>query len=386
MLSVVDLFKEKGTLDELGFGSIRDAFADILFPGTTTIHTRLKYVLFVPWLLRQSAGGGGTATEMSDRFASLEVKLIDALERGGEGQGVIGREAREGLQRTPASIYVGAMSTWEIATSNPWSGTYFRRQVDLQRLSSRVTTMTDDPESRAESLSDGLDPSLPKPPEDLLTSTTFNLDGEQRLYLVDRIEASVPESMLAWLVTHPPANLEGAKSVWEIDNLAAAPEHLRQVVDHARRFSAVAHGASLAYNYHMSELRRERNQHQGDGASTKLEEAIVAWRSGHDRETIRPWDNRDWHTFHSRGTRISSATQRFVNEWLTFLNAPGGADLTGEDARQIVERRERLIKGNRARFANRSALDRWEGATPDPLTFRWPVARRHLIDLTEAVV
>jgi len=36
MLEVVDLFKEEGTLDELGIGSIRDALADSLFPGTSS--------------------------------------------------------------------------------------------------------------------------------------------------------------------------------------------------------------------------------------------------------------------------------------------------------------------------------------------------------------
>jgi hypothetical protein len=40
MLDVVDLFREHDTRDELGVGSVRDAFADMLFPGTSTIMTR----------------------------------------------------------------------------------------------------------------------------------------------------------------------------------------------------------------------------------------------------------------------------------------------------------------------------------------------------------
>lgn len=387
MLAVVDLFKEKGTLDELGFGSIRDAFADILFPGTTTIHTRLKYVLLVPWLLRQGAREGGTAPEMAERFADLEVSLIDALTRGGEEQGVIGREAREGLQRTPASIYAGAMSTWGIATGSPWSGAYFRRQVDLQRLSARTMTMTDDPESRAQRISDGFDPSLPTPSDDLLTYTTFELSGEQRSYLVDRINASVPDSMLAWLVAHPPANLHGAKTVWAIDNLTDAPQDLREVVDHARRFSAIAHGATLTYNYHLSELRRQRQQHDADETVARRLGALTDWQSQHDAATLRAWDPQDWDTFASRGIRISGPTRAFLTTWLGFLNSAPLADLTGADAQAIVDRRERQIKGSRARFSNRSALDRWDGSTtPGPLTFRWPVARRHLEDLVGAVI
>ena len=49
MLEVVDLFREHDTRDELGVGSVRDAFADMLFPGTSTIMTRARYFLLVPW-------------------------------------------------------------------------------------------------------------------------------------------------------------------------------------------------------------------------------------------------------------------------------------------------------------------------------------------------
>lgn len=43
MLDVVDLFREHDTRDELGVGSVRDAFADMLFPGASTIMTRARY-------------------------------------------------------------------------------------------------------------------------------------------------------------------------------------------------------------------------------------------------------------------------------------------------------------------------------------------------------
>jgi len=55
MLEVVGLFKEEGTVDELGIGSIRDAIANSLFPGTSVLHTRLRYVLFIPWLMQRAA-------------------------------------------------------------------------------------------------------------------------------------------------------------------------------------------------------------------------------------------------------------------------------------------------------------------------------------------
>jgi hypothetical protein len=49
MLDVVDLFREHDTRDELGIGSVRDTFADLFFPGTSTIMTRARYFLLVAW-------------------------------------------------------------------------------------------------------------------------------------------------------------------------------------------------------------------------------------------------------------------------------------------------------------------------------------------------
>ena len=48
MLDVVSLFGESDTRDELGIGVVRDAFANLFFPGTSTLQTRARYFLFVP--------------------------------------------------------------------------------------------------------------------------------------------------------------------------------------------------------------------------------------------------------------------------------------------------------------------------------------------------
>ena len=46
---IMSLFQERESRDELGLGGIRDSIADHLFPGTSTIQTRLRYMLFIPW-------------------------------------------------------------------------------------------------------------------------------------------------------------------------------------------------------------------------------------------------------------------------------------------------------------------------------------------------
>ena len=58
MLEVVKLFQDQSSVDELGIGSVRDAFSDTLFPGTSVLHTRARYLLFIPWLLKDTARHG----------------------------------------------------------------------------------------------------------------------------------------------------------------------------------------------------------------------------------------------------------------------------------------------------------------------------------------
>lgn len=233
MLEVVDLFKEEGTVDELGIGAIRDALADSLFPGTSVLHTRLRYVMFIPWLM-QRATQKSTPAEMSAEFRSLEYRLIGSLVAGGEELGVIGNRARNSLKRMPSGMYWAALGSWQIRQGDFSVEGYFRRQHDYRQLLTR-TAKADDPEARELLPGSGLDAHVPPAPTDWLKAVDFNLTREEEQYLSDQIAAATQGSMLAWLVRNPPKN--APDFVWEIDNFHQAPEDLRSLADHARRFS-----------------------------------------------------------------------------------------------------------------------------------------------------
>ena len=49
--SVLDLLRPEGMVDELGLGTMRDALANALFPGISTIQTRAKYFFLIPYIL-----------------------------------------------------------------------------------------------------------------------------------------------------------------------------------------------------------------------------------------------------------------------------------------------------------------------------------------------
>ena len=47
---IVAMFSQRESRDELGLGRIRDALSETLFPGTSVLLTRARYLLLVPWL------------------------------------------------------------------------------------------------------------------------------------------------------------------------------------------------------------------------------------------------------------------------------------------------------------------------------------------------
>ena len=56
MRDIIRPFAERESRDELGLGQIRDAIADALFPGTSTLLTRARHLLFVPWAYQKASG------------------------------------------------------------------------------------------------------------------------------------------------------------------------------------------------------------------------------------------------------------------------------------------------------------------------------------------
>ena len=71
-----------GVRDEIGFLTIHQRYADRFFPGTSVLHTRARYALFVPWLFGDLAGLTGPAAQraLQERERVLAGRLRDAGE------------------------------------------------------------------------------------------------------------------------------------------------------------------------------------------------------------------------------------------------------------------------------------------------------------------
>lgn len=101
-----------GVRDEIGFLTIHQGYADRFFPGTSVLHTRARYALFVPWLFQDMAGLTGPAATRALR--ERERVLAGRLRDAGESQVIGGRVFPKPSSQPPSIVYWNALAAWGI--------------------------------------------------------------------------------------------------------------------------------------------------------------------------------------------------------------------------------------------------------------------------------
>lgn len=372
---IMALFQERESRDELGLGAIRDSIADHLFPGTSTIQTRLRYTLFIPWLFRTLEHQALSEAQLRTEARRLEIDFVKALQNGGEVQGVFGIDAGARLQRLPSSVYWAGLGAWGIRV---FPGSIDSLFVALRgRRRSHGTSDSEDALASAQAPAIWI-PALPQMPGDLLERAIFRLTTDEAQFLVDRLVATQPTALLTMLAR------EGIDAdcdyIWTHPYLSAFPAAARRLVQHCEIFSHVMHGAALLYNLALSELR-ERNDWIED-----YRERLQTWSTELDLGAVRAWSLDDfWNVVEHPAHAIRPAAKRFVTEWRELVLSGTEHVISTPAARQLVEERERRLKASQSRYANHAVRDRWKGSSGvDRLSFRWSQAKSHLRDLAHA--
>lgn len=378
MLDVVKLFSERDTRDELGVGSVRDALSDILFPGTSTIQTRARYFLFVPWMYLDLEKKRTDPGRIADRTRRQEVALIHALLDSGETEGVIGRQARDRLLRLPSNIYWQGLGVWGLRLFRGSQDQYHRS------LSGHYTHNAYLRRQRIEETADlrvnsNWHPGIPAAPSDFPKNATLALSRLEAEYLRERIQTEARDTLLSfWVGRRNPPPL--AVFPWEIvdDN---HPDHLRDQLMHAQNFSESIHGAALLYNLLLAEQTTRADWVERYRSAMDEWIALIKARLS---ALIRWNKERFWELIYNVNPRVPRFTRVFVDQWLELVLDSGRLTTVVDNAsaRDLIRLRERFLKRGQARLENRRALDLWNGAAGTGwLDFRWGVAQDHLLDI-----
>ncbi|MYI19623.1 MAG: hypothetical protein F4121_05920 [Acidimicrobiia bacterium] len=187
--------EEPGTLDELGLGTVRDAFSGMLSPGTSTIQTRLRYFIFLPWIFARLERQRVAPADFARRLREDEARLIDCLRHLGPNNGVIGYTAGRDLKRMPSEAYWGGLGSWGLRRLKLSIAEYGQRAAALGRLQ---PARDDDRNATDRSVS--MWAPIPSPPEDFLRGDiTLELRRDEAQVLVDHIRRHHAGTLLAFL-------------------------------------------------------------------------------------------------------------------------------------------------------------------------------------------
>lgn len=386
MLDVIQIFGERTTRDELGLGGIRDAFADYLFPGTSTIQTRAKYFLFIPWIYLELEQRRVPSDNAAIRSRKREVDLINALLASDNPIGTIGRLAKENIQRLPSSVYWQGLGVWGIRTFEGSQDEY-HRSLDLfyvrrhARTSSLQEFAGEAPDSTAVA---NWHSGLPPMPKGFPEKASFELSRDEAAYLREQVLRTCPESLLAFLLRGRQID-EEANLAWEMST--ELPDNLSVWIGHGRNFSEMLHGAALLYNLMLAEA---------SGWSDKIADYRARlsdwWNALSQRRLeLRDWDLQVfWNLVTRQNPRISTRTKNFVKEWISLVQSANGERSVVElsRARELIHHRERYLKGRMARLTNDRARELWQNSNGEAgsqqVDLRWNAAKRIAADIADA--
>lgn len=379
MREILGLFTEKESREELGLGQIRDAIGDALFPGSSTLHTRAKYFLFIPWCYQQVSGHRGTLAQARQQ----ELALVQTLRLNGRGErGIIGAAAGSTLKTLPSAVYWSALGRYGILTD--------------PRLT-REQALALEGADGAGAAEDGARPqlrawraTLPQPPAGFPQEVPNGMDlqPDEAAWLQERLLDSAQGTLLAHLAAHMPHPESTAP--WEDPVASRVDGEPRILLDHARRLSETMQGAQLLYNLLIAESYESEGLTRQEGSVDRFTERLDAWTTATAEQ--RPWASWDLDDFFTRvtmerSTPVAPGSERFVRAWAELLNRAELPSLAFDpEARNLIQTRERQNKGVMARIGNRKRLESWGGSSgAGRYTYRWGYVQAVLRDIHDGL-
>lgn len=372
----------EGTLDELGFGIIRDAFADLFFPATSTIMTRARYFILVPSIylatLQQGDHGASAKRKCERMELSLRKKLIENKS--------IENYRKEEVKRYPASIYWAGLRRLGIVNRLIGSqASYFDSTHDAVVASSSIKD--DDhnalePENSSElwdaeivRLFDA--GQIPKPDEtgEFDAEINFEMSNVESRYLQQRFLEAETCSIVSNVFRNK--TFQPADYPWQWDH----PESLSAEVDHAQRFSMLTKIATLLY-YRLLDTKRTANGFEGCGVD--LTQAIAdCWQQC--RQTMLEWDIEQFLRWIEIQKLARGSDRSFISTIHRRIGELSSSDELIEKTSDLIIVREKDKRPNKRRLIPGRFQNEWKLPTQRPGFFTDPKHLPYLLDFRSGI-
>lgn len=272
VLDVINLLQEPGAVDEIGIGLIRDAFANLFFPGTSTVQTIAKYFLVVPYILKEATEGrfGNDLSHILHRIDHAEKECGIRLMQNCPGEeGIIGRRVLPNgwVARKPSDIYWNGIRTYGICTQDLTIPDLLKASLAL-KAQQPATGIGNSGDAATDEKGDDADAGreivaqLFSVPDDYYSDwrqdLSVGLTKSEAMFLREKIEANTSSSLLSYLLKNN-VDVERYDSfeALYVDLRDALPNELRGTMELACAFNRLVYAARVRYNYVLSSGRNE---------------------------------------------------------------------------------------------------------------------------------
>jgi hypothetical protein len=273
VLTVLDMLSEDGTLDELGIAPVRDGFSNIFFPGTSTIQTRAKYFMIVPYALRDLERGSITSmNQFLEAFDRIERSCGERFRANKpDDTGIIGsRSLASGkwVKRTPADIYWAGLRSYDIFRGGKLSLSEYARAVcsakgqksNLVKLGNRNDNAeeneTDD--KRAGDVRSYHYWNIPTYKAEWMDNLVMELSEEEASFLKKQIILTGKNSIFAYSLEHGIKEIVDISDFHELGTIIGKyPNEMQEDYRLAERFSEFNFVLRILYNIILSDGKNE---------------------------------------------------------------------------------------------------------------------------------
>ena len=270
VISVLDLLSEKGTLDELGVAPIRDGFANLFFPGTSTIQTRAKYFLIVPYACRDIEISDETSPERAlktldnkERMCGERFREIDPDTDGLIGGVTLARNAW--VKRPPSEIYWSGLKQYGIYNGTQTIREYLHAMCIIKRRKKAVSALgnrNDDAEEgetddrNADSLFKYRFWDIPTYEENWFDSLNMKLTPDEGRFLKKKIEESdeCKGSLLQYILSNNVCEVKDIRTFSDLKHLVSSmPEAMQADYESAVSFADFIHVLQTVFTLVVTE-------------------------------------------------------------------------------------------------------------------------------------
>lgn len=376
VMKVLQMVRDQNAIDELGLGRIRDAFANEMFPGMSTLQRRAKYFAVLPSLYHEATKVNyRNPQEVRKQIIHWEIRLTEMLINGyglsdEKTTGITGSSTLEAAKRDetkyvkydPTYIYQNGMRLYGMIRGNVSLEKLIFDQSELRKKYPERYTDLDTSSDAEEQF--GIKQVFVTCGEaydfENGVKLPIQLTYKEAVFLKNHIETShnSKDSLLAYLLKNEIevepyfADFEKTKSI--MDNL---PEHFQRQYKLALHFSNWAKYMHLRYRY----LFALGNDNIEDTCFWK--EQIQELLDGHNEildsrrmyEVLQYVDN----------LILEPTIKQFCMEAAILLSENKQKELD-----ELIKKREKRIKGNRHKIDNPKYIN-YSMGTPSTMSFRW---------------